>query len=92
MAETHSRAVKKSWENPETAKSRSTKNHVTVTFEDGSELEYTSTYQAFLALGLPHQKCIAWRTSFKKIGAKTYHADDGKAYAFKVIPNIRRRK
>jgi hypothetical protein len=70
-----SAAIAKSWQDPATAAARATRSHVVV-----GGVEYTSTHQAFLALGLPANKCIAFRGKLKAAGKLAF---DG--HMFKVV-------
>lgn len=60
---TSSEAIAKSWNNPEVREARSARNKVTV---DG--IEYNSVRHAFVELGLPVSKHIAFRGQLKASG------------------------
>ena len=57
--------VKESWENEETKRKRG-EHHGARVYKNGILVgEYPSTYQAFLALGLPQEKHIVFRVKLK---------------------------
>ena len=58
-------SVKDSWKNEETRKKRG-EQHGARVYKNGIVVgEYPSTYQAFLALGLPQEKHIVFRVKLK---------------------------
>jgi len=76
-------AISKSWEDPEVAAARATRNGVTVTV-NGITNEFGSVRKAFAALGLPDSKHIRFRGKLK--AAKEMVFDwAGQSYLFKVI-------
>lgn len=60
-------AIAKSWTDPDTAERRSARNSVSV---DG--IVYRSTKAAFIALGLPIAKHVAFRLTLKERGEATF--------------------
>lgn len=58
-------SVKESWENEETRRQRGEHHGARVYKNETLVGEYPSTYQAFLALGLPAEKHIVFRVKLK---------------------------
>jgi hypothetical protein len=80
--------VKESWENEETKRKRG-EHHGAIVYKKGILVgEYPSTYQAFIALGLPQEKHIVFRVKLKnehrtKKGARLKFQES--EYTFELI-------
>lgn len=82
-ARSNSDGVATSWLQPETAKKRVTRNHVTVTYAGKTE-EFASVRKAFSHLGLPDSKHIRFRGKLKKSGEEIFD-NNGEKFIFKLL-------
>jgi len=74
-----SNAIAKSWQDPITAARRAERNGVKVAGE-----EYRSVRAAFLTLGLPDTKHIAFRAKLKAAGKATFE-HEGNKFNFSIV-------